>query len=260
MYSSKYLFLDLLYTLLSSGAPVDLPDSQGNSPLHYASKYGNLEICKYLVSAGAIASSQNVHKLSPYDVTDNHVIRQFLLPLQFKNENEFGGGYSSAGYSTDQSYAHNNVASYGAAPYNQLIPTYNQPTSHAYIPPPAPQNASPSQLPGPNNVFSKKGTTGEALSVFTSTPGALGQGQGPVATTVSGPIVQLPSGGHLPHQQPQQLHAPPASTSHIIPSPATGTATPVTPSSHGQVHNPQSQPHTASSRMIQPGRRKSNIR
>ena len=73
-----------------SGVSIDSLDKQGNSPLHYASKHGNPDICKYLVEQGASVVQRNNKQQTPYDVAENHVVRQFLLPLQLKSERSNG--------------------------------------------------------------------------------------------------------------------------------------------------------------------------
>lgn len=64
------------------------PDSAGNKPLHYAAKHGHHELCKFLVGKGAFPGSRNNTGQTAYDVSDNHIVRQYLLPLQFQDERE----------------------------------------------------------------------------------------------------------------------------------------------------------------------------
>lgn len=66
------------------GADIVTPDKAGNTPLHYASKGGHTEMVKMLVGQGAAVELRNGSKLTAYDVATDHVIRQFLLPLQLK--------------------------------------------------------------------------------------------------------------------------------------------------------------------------------
>ena len=73
---------------ISTGVSIEQSDVQGNKPLHYASKYGSVDICKLLIDKGSSAAARNISKQTPYDVTENHVVRQFLLPLQLRCERE----------------------------------------------------------------------------------------------------------------------------------------------------------------------------
>lgn len=52
--------------------------------MHYASKGGHTEMVKMLVGQGAAVEQRNGYKQTAYDVATDHVIRQFLLPLQLK--------------------------------------------------------------------------------------------------------------------------------------------------------------------------------
>ena len=71
---------------------VEMLDSNGNTPLHYACKYGNLEICKYLLNAGAKIMKKNKAGQTAYDISENHNVRQYLLPLTFKEQAANGDG------------------------------------------------------------------------------------------------------------------------------------------------------------------------
>ena len=73
---------------MNTGIQVNFADSAGNTPLHYSAKYGHHELCKLLVGKGAFPGARNNVGLTPYDVADNHIVRQYLLPLQFQNERE----------------------------------------------------------------------------------------------------------------------------------------------------------------------------
>lgn len=54
--------------------------------MHYASKYGHIDLCKYLIEKGSSTIIKNNNQETPYDVTDNHIVRQYLLPLQLSAE------------------------------------------------------------------------------------------------------------------------------------------------------------------------------
>ena len=74
--------------VFSSGVRLDFPSSDGSTPLHWAAKYGHAELVKDLVARGASPAAKNGHGRTPYDMAENHVVRQFLLPLQFKTEEQ----------------------------------------------------------------------------------------------------------------------------------------------------------------------------
>jgi ankyrin repeat protein len=65
---------------------INLRDKANNTPLHFASKYGNIDICRYLVGLNCLTGSRNSSNQSPYDVAESHIVRQYLLPLQFQEE------------------------------------------------------------------------------------------------------------------------------------------------------------------------------
>lgn len=67
-----------------TGADIITADKAGNTPLHYASKGGHTDMVKMLVGQGAAVEQRNSYRLTAYDVAKDHVIRQFLLPLQLK--------------------------------------------------------------------------------------------------------------------------------------------------------------------------------
>lgn len=71
---------------------IDFPDLQGNTPLHYASKYDHLDLCRILVGRGAFAGRKNDLGQSAYDISKCHIVRQYLLPLQFQSERQHIGG------------------------------------------------------------------------------------------------------------------------------------------------------------------------
>lgn len=74
------------------GVAVDFIDQQGNTPLHYAAKYGHLDLCRNLIGRGAFAGKKNDQGQTAYDTAGNHTVRQYLLPLHFQSErkNSFG--------------------------------------------------------------------------------------------------------------------------------------------------------------------------
>lgn len=74
--------------ILSRAVSVDFADSGGNTLLHIASKYGHIELCRYLIDKGSSPSKKNLQKQTPYDIANNHTLRQYLLPLQLHSERE----------------------------------------------------------------------------------------------------------------------------------------------------------------------------
>lgn len=65
---------------------INLFDKAHNTPLHYASRFGNIDICRYLVDLNCLTGSRNTSGQSAYDVAESHTVRQYLLPLQFREE------------------------------------------------------------------------------------------------------------------------------------------------------------------------------
>ena len=74
------------------GANVQIVDSVGNTPLHYAAmstEKTNINVVRLLVSQfGASVVAKNMHGQTPYDVATLNGIRQFLLPLQLQQETQ----------------------------------------------------------------------------------------------------------------------------------------------------------------------------
>ena len=76
------------------GVAVDLIDQQGNTPLHYAAKYGHLDLCRTLIERGAFAGKKNDQGQTAYDTAGSHTVRQYLLPLHFQSERKHSLGSS----------------------------------------------------------------------------------------------------------------------------------------------------------------------
>lgn len=72
--------------ILHLGTSIQLADQNGDTPLHYAAKYGHLDLAKNLVERGAAAHSRNKNNQTPYDIAESHLMRQYLLPLQLSAE------------------------------------------------------------------------------------------------------------------------------------------------------------------------------
>lgn len=72
------------------GASVHLLDSQGSTPLHHAAKNGHLDLCRVLIENGAPAHLTNKQNQTAYDIAENHLVRQYLLPLVLQSEKAAG--------------------------------------------------------------------------------------------------------------------------------------------------------------------------
>lgn len=68
--------LEVVETLLSLGASVELEDHQGDTPLHYAASYGHLPIVRLLLHHGASAFAKNNSGYSPGDVAFSFEVEQ----------------------------------------------------------------------------------------------------------------------------------------------------------------------------------------
>lgn len=162
-YNNRFA-LDLL---LNSGATVDSQDRTGNIGLHYAAKNGHLEMCKFLIERGSNILKRNSDGKTAYDVTENHLIRQFLLPLQLTAErvhfestggvgapSHMGGYTHGGGVPNNAAYTHAPpppppTVSYAPPPpaygmsYAPPAPAPPQPSSAGFTPPPGPHYAPP---------------------------------------------------------------------------------------------------------------------
>lgn len=56
--------------------------------MHTASRYGHKDLCQYLIENGCIVGKRDNSGKTAYDVAENHVVRQYLLPLQLTFERE----------------------------------------------------------------------------------------------------------------------------------------------------------------------------
>jgi Ankyrin repeats (many copies) len=66
-----------------AGVHIDFPDVHGNTPLHYAAKYGHPDLCKVLIERGSFAGVKNNLGQTAYDVSGTPVVRQYLQPQPF---------------------------------------------------------------------------------------------------------------------------------------------------------------------------------
>ena len=84
-YSNNKEVIDIL---LGLGVKIDVAGRAQNTALHCAASKGHLDLVKYLVEKEANPAAKNGNGKTPHDVSENHLIRQFLMPLQFRNESK----------------------------------------------------------------------------------------------------------------------------------------------------------------------------
>eukprot|EP01035_Chromulina_nebulosa_P018487 gene18487-24200_t len=136
----RYNNIVALDLILQRGVPIDFPDNQNNTTLHYASKYGHFELCKLLIDRGCSPAKRNSSNKTAYDVTENHVIRQYLLPLQLSTNNQYGNialppEPHKPNFNNDNSFNQSfQSGSYSVPPMNP--PTYHPPQSYPLPPGP----------------------------------------------------------------------------------------------------------------------------
>ncbi len=256
-----------------------MKDSAGNTPLHYAAKYSNFEICKYLISRGCQPALKNNSNQSAYDVSESHVIRQYLLPLQFQQErNEPTTNYqimqSQAVYGTSmEQYHHAPVPPAYFAP-NPAHPLPTSATQSSYTPPVA--STLNNTTSNPFNSISAPALVGSsglqlmqnnALPSITLVPTAPGVSH----TSHSGlpqTVWSAPGVGHTnhnslnvsvsPHHQSQAVSPPlPAAAAGLevqtlIPSATLVPATASNPSSTASITSSSSS-SSSTVRVIKPG-------
>ncbi|DBA01011.1 TPA: hypothetical protein N0F65_006272 [Lagenidium giganteum] len=76
----------MLEYLLDRGIDVNTTGPRDNTPLHFAASQGHDEAVRFLVNRGANPAMRNRNGKTPYDICQRDLIRQFLLPLQFRHE------------------------------------------------------------------------------------------------------------------------------------------------------------------------------
>lgn len=143
---------------LAKGTNIMVVDKEGNTPLHFAAKYGHLDLCKYLIEKGARSHLKNKQGQTTYDIAESHTVRQYLLPIVLTSEKEAAEamGVPPPGYSD-----YGNGAGYpgmggmppGASGYVAYTPQpppppmgYPQHTNYA-VPPPPSGTVLPPQFP-----------------------------------------------------------------------------------------------------------------
>lgn len=181
--------------LMIIGTNIQLADQNGDTPLHYAAKYGHLDLCKFLIERGAAVHARNRNKQSPYDLAESHLVRQYLLPLQLAAER------GMPEFQTTQSFGSMGGVAYppSAGSIATNVPSIPPP---AYAPPATVQYGVQSQLP-PSTAVPPVLVPPPAVASVTIPPA-------PAATfsNSSPPLVHTPStqspgmGASIPPQAP----------------------------------------------------------
>lgn len=215
-----FLWHQFLSNQSHAGVPVESVDQAGNTPLHYASKYGHLELCKYLIELGASAGRKNSSQQTPYDVAaEHHTVRQYLLPLQFQAERNAGEGSGD---------------SYGAPQMSQPMDNYHNQPNHNYN---YGQPAAPAAVPGIYN-----GNAVPPPHAYAPPPAYFGNAAPPPALN----DVHAAPAMHNPSPPPG-----PPGVATFGPPPSNMSSTPAAPT---QVYN-NARPTATTTRIIQPGTR-----
>lgn len=135
---------------LSQGIGANVTDAEQETPLHAASRRGNKDCVEMLVRSGGDVLAKNRMGQTPYAVASNLVVRQLLLPLQLKAEEERGLAPVIAGATTLKSHQ----------AQNGLLTTTDAPPIFAPPPPPPGPAAgggvvpsSPGPAPGAGGVY-----------------------------------------------------------------------------------------------------------
>ena len=87
--------------LLAAGADLNTLGARHNNVLHYAAMRGHLSLVKRYIAAGISPIAKNAHGKSAYDVSESLPVRQYLMPLMFKEEHRTGTAPVIAGASRD---------------------------------------------------------------------------------------------------------------------------------------------------------------
>jgi hypothetical protein len=154
--------------------------------LHYAAKYGHVDLCKVLIDRGGSLGKRNKQNQNAYDVAENHVVRQYLLPLVFQAER--------GGQADYQHQHHQPQAAYQQQPmYQQQQQQQQQQSQSVNLAPPPPQPTAanynrPSQVYSANTNNSSLPTTAAPLNPhvnvssssggFAAQPPVIGGGEG----------------------------------------------------------------------------------
>ena len=185
----------LVDACLNQHLSIMVPDADGNTALHHASRGGHLKMVQRIMELGADVLARNHAGQTPYDYGSDLAVRQFLLPLQLRAENE------------------RNVGTVDAA----LAPFISTPASYGHYaagaPPPAagpPPSAPPASAPPVHTAGAIAETTRLAEEAVRR-------------TGVARPI--LADGFHTSHNDPALMRK----YKHATHSPAQASATPPPP-------------------------------
>jgi len=126
---------------LPQGLSASEADQRGNTPLHYACEGGSLDMVKHILGKQVDVLARNGANQTPYDCAESHVVRQYLLPIQLRVENERGIGVDaglSMLISTPAAYGHYDVMPPpGATPAPEAVTPAPIAAPPAYAPPSA---------------------------------------------------------------------------------------------------------------------------
>jgi hypothetical protein len=153
---------------LSRGTSIQLPDQTGNVPLHYAAKYGNLDMCRFLIEKGSKTHLRNKQNQTAYDVAENHLVRQYLLPLVLTGEREAAEASGVPIPGTEYGFG------VGAAPYTTYLsaPPPPPPIGGVYSAPPPTAFPPPPTHTAQTFVPQAPATPGSTFQHIPLTPGA----------------------------------------------------------------------------------------
>ena len=206
-------YVDLPINIFA-GVSLDFPDKNMNTPLHYAAKYGHVELCKHLIQLGSSPAQRNTDGATAYDVTENHVVRQYLLPLQLQAErqmNDYSGNFVEP---PPQNTAYGNTiqhSGYNIPPPPQspslssaaTVPAPPIPYGNSYTPPPPAIHHSTMKIDQPKHQSST-----QILSHVHNYPPATVSSATPATASVTAAAPTAVSPAFAPPPQPLEPYVP----------------------------------------------------
>jgi len=90
-FAAEHGLTEVVSTLIQQyGVSPEQFDLQGNTPLHYASSSGHsLALVQFLVKENGVdVTTKNAEGKTPYDISSDDSIRQYLLPIQLQKETQ----------------------------------------------------------------------------------------------------------------------------------------------------------------------------